>query len=187
MNKNGLTSEFGICLVPDASTVESIYDIRLLLPSSPYRDDPPHLTLLRAINCPREMSDSDLLQDVESRLNLTDALPLQATITKIGNGFSPLHKNISALFFQASPAMSSYRKQAIKSLKAGGYKLGILGSKLFIPHISVRLGVPFTQQARVAAEQHFKKGDVTNFSKWVLFRILYDNNSRLIREITLDR
>src|SRR5262245_8857881 len=95
MDQSDMTSEFSICLLLDRKTAQSVESIRQTLPVSPYRDDTPHVTLLRAIKSPSRMSDTDLLKDMEKLLGLSKNLPLSATVIKPANRFSPLFKTSS--------------------------------------------------------------------------------------------
>jgi hypothetical protein len=123
MNESGLTSEFSICLTSDQEKARAVEAARKILPTSPYRDDTPHVTLLRTIKTPSPTSDADLLQDMKRLLELSKALPLTATVHKLANRFSPLFRVSSLVLLHASPEMKIYRKNVQKILKANNYSL----------------------------------------------------------------
>lgn len=186
MHPSGLTRKFSICFTPDPRTTQAINTIRETLPTSPYRDDTPHVTLLRTIKCPSQMSDKDLLQDMERLLNLSKNLPLRATIRKPVNSFSPLFRISSLLQLRVSPEMKSYRKYVMKTLKANNYSIGLFEHLVFLPHISVRLGVPYTKQARIMAIQSFVSETELTFSKWIILRDIKRDGKYLVKEIAVD-
>ncbi|HEX8226300.1 MAG TPA: 2'-5' RNA ligase family protein [Candidatus Saccharimonadales bacterium] len=186
MSKHGMTNEFGLCLLPDESIVEAVNSIRQLLPASPYRDDPPHVTLLRAITTLHDMDDDTLLQRVDELLHLTATLPLEATVRKPSNAFSPIYRLSSTILFRPSSDMKTCRKSVIDTLRNDGYTLGRSATAAFIPHFSVRLGVPYDDTARAMAEQLFTKDSVVTLSRWVIYRVFYEDGNRLVKEIPPD-
>lgn len=185
MDQSGLTSEFGICLLPDSKTKRAVDTIRQTLPASPYRDDTPHLTLLRTIKSPTQISDAELLQNMEELLELSRNLPLAAIVRKPVNGFSPLFGFSSVVLLRASPEMKSYRKNIVRILKANDYYSSRLESLLFFPHLSIRLGVSYTDKTKVMAAQSFETETKITFSKWVIFRDIKQDGKRLIKQISL--
>jgi 2'-5' RNA ligase len=180
-----MTSVFSICLLLDKKSTKAVNDIRQTLPASPYRDDTPHITLLRAIKSSSRMSATDLLRDMEKLLKLSKNLPLTATVHKSANSFSPLFKISSMVLLQASPAMKKYRKDIIKTLRANNYSVN-LERIVFSPHISVRLGVPYTKQARVMTEQSFELGSELACDRWVILRDIKKDGKYLVKEIAMD-
>lgn len=178
-----MTSEFSICLLPDPQTAQTVEVIRETLPASPYRDDTPHVTLLRAIRTPSQMSDTDLLQDMERLLELSKSLPLTATVRKPANRFSPLFGVSSLVLLQASPATKSYRKNIARILKANNYSVGRLECLAFYPHVSIRLGVPYTKHAKAMTERSFSPGTKLAFNKWIILRDIKKDGKYLVKEI----
>lgn len=71
MDQSSLTPEFSICLKLTDEATKAINAIRQTLPPSPYRDDTPHLTLLRTIRAPLPMNDKELLDDMAQLLELS--------------------------------------------------------------------------------------------------------------------
>lgn len=178
-----MTSEFAICLTLDRKNRQAVNAIRQSLPASPYRDDTPHITLLRAIKSPSETSDSDLLQDIERLLKLSENLPLTAIVYKPANRFSPMFRWTSSLvLLRASPEMKAYRKNVIKILKANNYSVG-LERLVFLLHISIRLGIPYTGKAKAITEQSFGPGTKLTFNKWLILRDIRKDGKYLVKEI----
>ena len=186
MDQSGVTSEFSICLTLDRKATQAVDAIRQTLPPSPYRDDTPHVTLLRTIKCPSQMSDADLLHDMEKLLELSKNLPLTATAHKPANIFSPLFRVSSQVQLHASPEMKSYRKHIMRILRANNYSVGLFEHFAFLPHISVRLGVPYTKQARLMTEQSFVPETKITFSKWIILRDIKKDGKYLVKEIALE-
>jgi hypothetical protein len=185
-DQSGLTSEFSICLKPDDETTRAIETIRGSLPPSPYRDDTPHLTLARTIRTPLAMDDKDLLADMVRLLGLSKGLPLTATVSKPANSFDPLFKWFSSqLIINVSPGIESYRKHILQTLQANNYSIGFVSRLTFFPHISVRLGIPYTKQARAITEQSFAPGTQLTFDKWIILRDIRKDGKYLVREVSV--
>ena len=180
-----MTFEFSICLTLDPKITQAVDAIRQILPISPYRDDTPHITLLRAIKSPSQVSDRDLLRDMERLLELSKNLPLTATVHKPANRFSPLFRLSSVVLLHASPEMKLYRKNVIRTLKANNYSIG-RERLVFFPHISIRLGVPYTDNAKAMTEQNFSPEKKIIFNKWVILRDIKKDGKYLVKEIALD-
>jgi len=182
----GLTSSFSICLTLDNETTQAVEAIRQTLPPSPYRDDTPHITLLRTIKTPSPMSDADLLQDMERLLELSKNLPLTATVDKLANRYSPLFSVSSLVILRASPELKTYRKNVLKILRANNHSVGIIERLGFLPHISVRLGVPYTEKAKAMTAQSFSSATELTFSKWIILRDIKKDGKYLVKEIAPD-
>lgn len=132
------------------------------------------------------MSDTDLLQDMERILELSKNLPLTATVDKLANRFSPLFRMSSLVMLQASPELEAYRRSMLKTLKANKYSVGLVERLAYFPHISVRLGVPYSEQARALAEQSFPAKSTLTFSKWIILRDIKKDGKYLVKEIAID-
>lgn len=143
------------------------------------------MTLLRTIRSPSRMSDSDLLQDIERLLDVSKSLPLTATIRKPANRFSPLFRSSSLVILGASPEMKAYRKNILRILTANGYSVGLLERLAFFPHITIRLGIPLTREARGMAGQRFKPGDMIRFNEWIILRDIRKDGKYLVREVSV--
>ena len=181
-----MTSKFNICLTLDHKTTQAINAIRQALSVSPYRDDTPHVTLMRAIKSPSLVSDMDLLQDMERLLGLSKNLPLTAIIHKPANRFSPLYRTSSLVLLHASPEMKSYRKNVLKTLKMNKYSVDRIEHLAFYPHISIRYGVPYTENAKAITEQSLVPGIKLVFNKWVILRDIHKDGKYLVKEIAMD-
>lgn len=182
-----MTSEFSICFTLDPKRAQAVHAIREILPPSPYRDDTPHVTLLRTIKTPTPMSDADLLKDMERLLGLSKSLPLSATVHKTADGFDPLFRWFSSrVLVHASPEIKAYRKHMLQILRANNYSVGIVSRLTFFPHISVRLGVRYTEKARAMTERSFSPKTKLTFNKWIILRDMKKDGKYLVKEIALD-
>ena len=184
MNQGGLTSKFSICLKLDNEATQAVNAIRKTLPASPYRDDTPHITLLRTIKTPSPMSDTDLSQDMERLLGLSKDLPLTANVRKPANSFDPLFRWFSSqVLLHTSPEIKSFRKRILRILQANNYSVGIVSRLTFFPHISVRLGVPYTEKAKAMAKRSFSPETKLTFNGWIILRDIKKDGKYLVREI----
>lgn len=184
MDQTGLTSEFSICLTLNHEATEAVEAIRQMLAASPYRDDTPHVTLLRTIKTPKPMSDSELAQDMERLLDLSKSLPLTTTVRKPANGVDPLFRWFSSrIVLRASPEIKSYRKRILRTLQTNNYSVGILSRLTFFPHVSVRLGVPYTEKAKAMAQQSFSPETKIILGGWVILRDIKKDGKYLVREV----
>ncbi|HSW91709.1 MAG TPA: 2'-5' RNA ligase family protein [Candidatus Saccharimonadales bacterium] len=183
MEQTGLTNQFSVCLTLDPKAEQAVGAIRETLSASPYRDDTPHITLLRTIKTPTPMSDTDLAQDMERLLGLSKTLPLTAAVHKPANRFSPLFRTSSLIILHASPEMKSYRKHILKILKANNYSVSWYERIVFFPHISIRLGVSYTEEAKAMAAQSFRPGTKLTFNRWIILRDIKKDGQYLVKEI----
>jgi len=129
------------------------------------------------------MGDTDLLQDMGRLLELSKNLPLTATVHKLANRFSPLFRVSSLVLLYASPEMRIYRKRIIRILRTNNYSVGLVERLLFLPHISVRLGVPYTKEAKNIAQQRFKPKAKLSFAKWIVLRDVKKDGKYLVKEL----
>jgi hypothetical protein len=186
MNQSGLTSQFSICLKLDDEATQAVDAIRKALPPSPYRDDTPHLTLARTIKTPSILDDKELLDDMGRLLELSKDLPLTATVRKPANSLDPLFRWFSSqLIIDVSPEIESYRKHILRTLHVNNYSVGLVSRLTFLPHISVRLGVPYTAEARAIAERSFAPGAKLIFNKWIILRDIKQDGEYLVREVSI--
>ena len=81
--------------------------------------------------------------------------------------------------------MKSYRKHIMRILKANNYSIGLFEHLAFLPHISVRLGVPYTKQARLMTEKGFAPGTKLTFNTWIILRDIKKDGKYLVKEIAL--
>lgn len=164
----------------------AIEEVRGVLPDSPYRDDTPHLTIMRTIETPTPMSDAELSQDMERLLHASEALPLTATVNKPASSIDPLFRWFSSqLLLRASPEIRLHRERMLRTLRANNYAVGIVSRLTFFPHISVRLGVPYNEQARAMAERSFSPGTELTFNRWIILRDIKKDGNYLVREVTI--
>jgi hypothetical protein len=111
---------------------------------------------------------------------------MTATVHKILNRFSPLFRNTSLVTLRASDEMRIYRKHVMKTLKANGYSVGFVEHLAFMPHISVRLGIPYTKQAKLLTSQNFAADTELTFRKWIILRDIKKDGKYLVKQIALE-
>ena len=183
MNRAETSREFSICLRPDAATAQDVLRLRQQLPDSPYRDDPPHVSLLRGITTPVAYSDDELLQKVERVCNLTEKLPLSATIDRLTNKSNQFYSESSIISFHLSSEFTRLWQQTIHLLHQNDFAIEESETKSFSPHMTVRLGVPLKQRPLSEAQNLFA-GKAVKFSSWCIFRLYIEDQARLIRVIS---
>jgi hypothetical protein len=122
---------------------------------------------------------------MDDLLKLSKSLPFTVKVRKPANRSNSLYRPSSLLLLHASPEMKAYRKNIMKILKENGYSISFLETKLFMPHITVRLGVPYSKSTKTMIQQSFEVGKDISLSKWVIFRIIKKDGKRLVKEISL--
>ena len=182
MPERQLTQEFSICLIPTDDIIDEVESLRHELPKSPYRDDIPHITLLRGISSSREMSDQALLEDIDSLLAISDKLPLQSTVTGIANKSGKFYSTTSGLILHPSDELLSYRANVADKLSENDYTIEAEELLEYMPHITIRLGVPIEGDKYKRAQELFE-AKVISFNHWVLFRLVLVDGKRTMHEV----
>jgi len=181
-----LTCEFSICLLPNEEITSDVNSLREELPKSPYRDDIPHITLLRGITANDDLSDDALVQKIDSTLAISNKLPLDGSVHTIANASNQFYSSSSGIILRASPELLEFRKQAAAQLEMRGFSVEAQELAFFVPHITIRLGVPLTGDSLSKAEALFSGRKVT-FSHWLLFRLVKQNDNRIMHEVWPDQ
>lgn len=177
------TTEFSICLLADDATAGGIQELRDTLPPSPYRDDTPHITLLRGISASAILEDDQLLGDVDAKLHLCERLPLTATVTEIANKSNQFYTATGLLLLEASPELVDLRRNAATQLQTAGYSIEVQELAQYMPHVTVRLGIPLEVNELQHAQRLFPVGHEISFGSWALFRLVKEGDRRQMREI----
>lgn len=182
MTKRVLTREFSICLLPTDDVIRDVQTLRQDLPASPYRDDIPHATLLRGITSNSDMSDEALAHDIDSILSITDSLPLAVEAESVANGGNQFYSLSGGILLRTSPELLAFRQAAAHKLEQHGYTVETQELNSFIPHITIRLGVPLEGDMLQRAQELFN-GRAITFSQWLLFRLVKENGKRIMHEV----
>lgn len=146
-----MSTEFSIILIPAYDVVRKIGEIRALLPQSSVRIDPPHMTLLRKINCGKLISDKDLLENVGSIL---DAILPKNPVVNATNAHtmqSRFYGPTSVIGLKVSSDIVEARKQLIKTLLAKKYMIDERELSFYHPHMTITLGVPLGEEKNYSA------------------------------------
>lgn len=182
MTKEVLTREFSICLLPTDDVTADIEALRARLPDSPYRDDVPHITLLRGISSDTDMSDETLADDVGTTLSLSSRLPLLSTVRLIDNKSNQFYTDTGVVILESSKELLDFRKDAVNRLMERGYTVEAQELSTYTPHITVRLGVPL--QGEVMGETRLRFHNRTiRFGDWLLFRLVLQDDKRLMHVV----
>jgi hypothetical protein len=81
------------------------------------------------------------------------------------------------------PEIKSYRKHILRTLQANNYSVGIVSRPAFFPHISVRLGVPYTKKAKIMAERSFGPETRLIFNEWIILRDIKKGGKYLVKKV----
>src|SRR2546430_17327797 len=117
-----LTDEFSLCLTPTPEITERVEALRRELPPSPYRDDPPHLTLLRGIRC-WPVGNERLLECLAPLVRAGEQLPQEAVVVEAINGSNAFYRPSGVISLAPSPGMSAYRGAVIERLLASDFSI----------------------------------------------------------------
>ncbi len=182
MSEQKLTREFSICLLPSDDVATDIEAIRNSLPDSPYRDDIPHITLLRGITANTDLSDDALVQDVESILSPGDNLPFEGHVLGIANKSNQFYSSTGLILLEASSQLIEFRKQVVDHLEQRGYSVEAQELTDFTPHVTIRLGVALEGTSLHDAEELFRDRIIT-FSSWLVFRLIREDDKRVTHQV----
>jgi hypothetical protein len=181
------TTEFSVILRLDESASRDINRIRTLLPASNFRDDPPHVTLLKGIHSRQLMSDDDLLKHISPLLNrLLKGRPV-VRVSYVANLPGGVYRDTSAVVLISSSDLQRQHISLIAHLRGLGFRVDKDSLAHISPHATVRLGVPFDTQALDWAEKLFPKGRGIELVGWEILRLEKDIKSRPFYELAPGR
>jgi 2'-5' RNA ligase len=178
------TNEFSICLKPTRETIEAVNNIRDQLAPSPYRDDPPHITLVRGIVSDEELTDAELLRQVADITHIDSKLPLAATVTEVTNKSNKFYSESGGLIVSPSEELRQFRSSLLASLTSHGFSDESYDKNNHPLHITVRLGVKLEGDVLARAQKQFLHQPVI-FTGWSLFRLELEDGARKMHEIAL--
>lgn len=179
------TNEFSVVLACDDALSGLISDIRASLPETPYYDSLPHITLLRGIRSDTALSDAELTAILGRLLNTDQLRELYVTPKKIANGFNHIYKTSSAITIKTPPALKTSRRKFIKDLESNGFSVEMIEKLVYLPHVTIRLGVPLRGQLKTTAMQRLAQFSKVNFNHIYIFRICKQDGKRTVRTIKL--
>lgn len=180
------TGEFSICLEPTPDVVVDMETIRAQMAESPYRDDQPHVTLLKGISTAEDLSDEELARRVGSVVPIEEQLPVAARFKTIITGSNAHYSDSSLLMFAPTREYSALRRGVVRGLESNGFSVDRRSkiSALF-PHLTARLGVPLEGELFKQTNELFK-GRTVEFGSWFLYRVFYEDGKRLVRTVLPD-
>jgi len=182
MIKDRRLNEFSICLIPDDQVIEQIKALRHKLPPSPYRDDTPHITLLRGITSSEDLPDKELLNSITQVAQLERTLPLDVRVKTVTNMSNQFYSESGLLILESPRELLTLRSAVINSLSKLGYEIEKNEVDSYSPHMTVRLGVKLEGSVLDQAINLFQEKSI-QFSKWSLFRLIVKDGSRHIHEL----
>ncbi|MDB5175151.1 MAG: hypothetical protein JWM81_9 [Candidatus Saccharibacteria bacterium] len=176
------TQEFSLCLFPEADWSNKLLAFRSQLADSPYRDDPPHMTLLRGITAPMPLDDTELIQAIQSITRIESTLPMVATVSDVANKSNHLYSSSSGLLLEPEAALTVFRRRLTSSLQEHGFFIEQAELDSFLAHITIRLGVPLHGELLAHAKDKFV-GTTVNLTSWAIFRLELNDEARQMRQV----
>ena len=167
-------TEFSIILCVDETTAEIVVDFRELLPKTPFRDDPPHVTLIRVVSLPESMSDDELLSFMRPKLNFQ--VPLKISFKKVADHPSEKYGTTTVLEYKVAPELIEFRKSLIKTLRSEFCIIPKEVADDYSPHMTLILGKTLDSNSKKEAAEIFSKTSGVYFTQWKLLR--YEENDK---------
>lgn len=171
--KTIVTNEFSVVLVPQSDFTRVIEQARQLLPRA-QRVDPPHMTLLRGIYTPKDMSDMKLMNRLVNTLGPIDRQSLKARVQAIGQDYNERYRTSSVIKLEVSPSVINLRNNLIDRLSSSNFKVEPIELTNFEPHLTLALGIPLpSMDIHKKIESIVVPGQQFNFIDWSVLRIIY--------------
>ena len=174
------TNEFSIVLLANDETADKVTRLRELLPPSPVRVDPPHMTLLRGISAPGDITDQELLEGMKPLVT-----PFLSEISKVyAKHVTTLDSRIygptAVVELEIPSALREARASLVTKLLDKHYSVLEVEQNNYQPHITLALSVPLPDN-----EDHSEimpPDSVIHFSGFALFRtrIRQQDGTRLV-------
>jgi 2'-5' RNA ligase len=180
-----MATEFTICLVCDEKSAAVINELRSKLAPSPYRDDAPHVTLLR-VSSSSSMTDDRLASNLKKVLVLAPEISATARLKTVINVPGRRYGTSSVALISLDAETKAWRKSLIARLKEAGYHISPHQNIVYVPHVTVRLGVPIRGEALRATKKRLKAEQILTFDRLMLLRIEKRDRARRVREVRLD-
>lgn len=168
-----VTNEFSVVLVPQSDFTRVIEQARRLLPRA-QRVDPPHMTLLRGIYTPKDMSDRELINCLINTLGPIDGQLLKARVQAIGQDYNERYQTSSVIKLEASPSVINLRNNLIDKLSSSNFEIEPTELTSFEPHLTLALGIPLpSMDINKKIESIVVQGRQLNFIDWSVLRIIH--------------
>ena len=119
---------------------------------------------------------------VEATLSIAEHLPLEATVREVANKSNQFYSSSGVMILDASDKLQAFRQEVVRKLSEAGYAVEDQELRAFVPHVTVRLGVPLEGEQFARAQEKFE-GRTIAFNQWVLFRLVKAGDSRTMREV----
>lgn len=163
------TNEFSVILLLDPISTKKVNRIRQLVPPSPIRVDPPHVTLLRGISSSAYISDQELKVFIQQFIHPSHFSEMQAHVKLIHNHQSHLYGVSSTIELDANQALKSARAALITMLQQNNFTISPPEIQHYRAHTTIALS------SALNPSQDFSpilsSGDTINFSGIALLRL----------------
>ena len=177
-----MTNEFSICLLADDKTTELVNVIRSTMLPSPYRDDVPHITLLRGISSTNELHDDELFNFLHKMLDLDTRLPLTLHLENVENRSTTIYSPSAMAMIKTNEALINLRKRTCEILQANDYTIEPAELKSYNPHLTLRLGVKLHESQKNHEVQLLMQNQIT-FNDWMILRLEKDGRNRVMHQV----
>jgi len=168
------TTDFSIILCVDEVTAGVVEGFRKNLPKTPFRDDPPHVTLIRVVSIPKAMSDEELVIFMRPKLNFQ--VPLHVCFEKVTDHPSEKYGTTTVLEYKVASELIEFRKSLIKALQSESCTIPKAVAEIYRPHMTLILGKTLDSDSKKEATEIFTRNSDVHFTQWKLLR--YDENDK---------
>jgi hypothetical protein len=171
------TDEFSIIAPLYQQPSDEVEKLRQKLPKSQYPEERPHITLLESVHTPRRVSDKQIYMSLKPALDLILDRETNADTDNYGKS--------SLIDLMSSKELDNIRGCLMAAVEKEDFIINKTGLSAFHPHVTVRLGVPFTEEVAGEAKQLFPPGKKILFSGWILNRLVINKGRRLFYEVRI--
>jgi hypothetical protein len=177
-----ITREFSICLLADKKTTSFVNSWRKKLLPSPYRDDPPHITLLRGITSPHQVEDIKLYEEVGGILESVGVRQLDLAFENVCNVADARYTDSAVVYFDLPESISTKRSALIAELQAHNFSIEPDEITSYEVHMTLRLGVSLTMD-QIQSIRGDCTGKSMGFTDMALFRLELQKDRRMMHVV----
>jgi 2'-5' RNA ligase len=181
------TNEFAVVLVCDSATRDVIAAIRRDLPVSPYYESIPHITLLRGIRSATHISDEQLVNGVRELLDVNQLRQVRFAPKKVVNRFNHIYKTTAAIGVQVPRKLRLLRNQFMRALRDNGFRVEPIEKLVYVPHLTIRLGVTLRGPAKAQAEGRLRQIGTIGCGAIAILRICRQDGERAVRMVMVEQ
>ncbi len=171
-------TEFSVIFCVDDDTAQAVESMRTQLPKTPFRDDPPHVTLLRSVTTPELLSDEEAVSFMNPFLDKPN-FSMDIAFEKVIDLGSPKYGTTTVLAYNPDPKLIAYRKKLIDTLQSHSCIIPDDVVNQYTPHMTLVLGKTISDEMKQKATELFSNLPATYFSHWKLLRYDESDNTKV--------